>query len=49
MPVPKSKQKKYGILVATFQKQGMSLEAAKRKADKALNITHNKKTKTKKK
>lgn len=38
MPVPKNKQKKYGIIVASLQKRGFSLDEAKGKADKALKI-----------
>lgn len=38
MPVPKSKQKKYGIIVATMQKHGRTLEQAKAVADAALDI-----------
>ena len=40
MPVPKDKLKAYGIIVASLQKQGKSLEQAKRISDQKLKIKH---------
>ena len=36
MPVPKSQQAAYGVLVGAMQNRGMSLEEAKKKTDEAL-------------
>jgi hypothetical protein len=48
MPVPKSKEKKYGMIVGHLQNEGYSLEEAKKKTDKALNIKKSKDHKEKK-
>lgn len=36
MPIPKDKQEEYGIIAATMQKRGKSLEEAKDIADRAV-------------
>jgi len=36
MPIPKSRERTYGIIVGSLQNKGFSLAEAKKKADKAL-------------
>lgn len=45
MPVPKSKQKKYGMIVGKNINEGKSLEAAKDIADRAIKPGHQGKSK----
>lgn len=47
MPVPKQYMKLYGIIVATQQKRGASLEKAKAMADQAIRDRMRYKTKKK--
>lgn len=49
MPVPKSKEKKYGLIVGHLQNLGEPLATAKKKTDEALGLTKtSKKRKAKK-